>query len=62
MTLSWAPHSGNTEKQQERYCGRLKQFEDHREGGPVRQTALRSDGAVAHSGEGAFNGVGGPKG
>jgi hypothetical protein len=38
----------------------LKQFEDHRERGPVRQTALRSDGAVAHSGEGAFGGVGGP--
>jgi hypothetical protein len=38
----------------------LKQFEDHRERGPVRQTALRSDRAVAHSGEGAFNGVGGP--
>src|SRR6202171_3222461 len=25
----------------------LDQFEDHRERGPVRQTALRSDGAVA---------------
>src|SRR5436189_5847480 len=38
----------------------LKQFEDHCEGGPVGQAALRSDRAVAHSGEGAFNGVGGP--
>src|ERR1700688_3152480 len=39
----------------------LEQFEDHRERGPVRQTALRSDRAVAHSGEGAFDGVGGPQ-
>src|ERR1700730_18200409 len=36
----------------------LDQFEDHRERGPVRQTALRSDGAVAHGGEGALDGVG----
>src|ERR1700682_5433965 len=35
----------------------LDQFEDHRERGPVRQTALRSDGAVAHGGEGAFDGL-----
>src|ERR1700731_565252 len=39
----------------------LDQFEDHRERGPVRQTALRSDGAVAHGGEGAFDGVGRPQ-
>ena len=38
----------------------LDQFEDHRERGLVRQAALRSDGAVAHGGEGAFDGVGGP--
>ena len=36
----------------------LDQFEDHRERGAVRQAALRSDGAVAHRGEGAFDGVG----
>ena len=39
----------------------LEQFEDHRERGPVRQTALRSDRAVAHGGEGAFNGIGRPQ-
>src|ERR1700730_12624828 len=39
----------------------LDQFEDHRERGPVRQTALRSDCAVAHGGEGAFDGVGRPQ-
>src|SRR3981081_3347719 len=39
----------------------LDQFEDHRERGPVRQTALRSDGAVAHGGEGAFDGGGRPQ-
>src|SRR5947207_4827523 len=38
----------------------FQQFEDHRERGPVGQAALRSDRAVAHGGEGAFNGVGGP--
>jgi hypothetical protein len=36
----------------------LEQLEDHGERGPVGQTALRSDGAVAHGGEGAFNGIG----
>src|SRR5216683_6852139 len=36
----------------------LEQFEDHRERGPVRQTALRSDRTVAHSGEGVFVGLG----
>ena len=35
----------------------LEQLEDHGERGPVG-TALRSDGAVAHGGEGAFNGIG----
>jgi hypothetical protein len=35
----------------------FKQFEDHCERGPVGQTALRSDRAVAHRGEGAFNKV-----
>src|ERR1700750_117298 len=39
----------------------LDQFEDHGERGPVRQTTLRSDGAVAHGGEGAFDGVGRPQ-
>jgi len=39
----------------------LEQFEDHRERGPVRQTALRSDRVMAHSGEGAFDGFGGPQ-
>src|ERR1700687_5996355 len=39
----------------------LEQFEHHRERGPVRQTALRSDRAMAHGGEGAFDGVGGPQ-
>src|SRR5438552_17510969 len=39
----------------------LKQFEDHCEGGRVGQAALRSDRAVAHGGEGAFNGIGGPQ-
>src|SRR5437879_1771430 len=39
----------------------LKQFEDHCEGGRVGQAALRSDRAVAHSGEGAFNGIGSPQ-
>src|SRR5665647_202140 len=39
----------------------LEQFEDHCERGPVGQAALRSDRAVAHGGEGAFNGVGGPQ-
>src|SRR5882762_9045739 len=38
----------------------FQQFEDHRERGPVGQAALRSDRAVAHGGEGAFNGVSGP--
>src|SRR5438552_13778251 len=38
----------------------FQHFEDHRERGPVGQAALRSDRAVAHGGEGAFNGVGGP--
>ncbi len=36
----------------------LEQFEDHDERGPVRQTSLRSDGAVALVGEGAFDGLG----
>jgi class 3 adenylate cyclase len=39
----------------------LKQFEDHRECRLVGQAALRSDGAVAHGGEGAFDGVGRPQ-
>jgi hypothetical protein len=39
----------------------LEQFEDHCERGPVRQAALRSDGAVTHGGEGAFNGIGSPQ-
>jgi hypothetical protein len=39
----------------------LEQLEDHGERGPVGQTALRSDGAVAHGGEGAFNGIGSPQ-
>jgi hypothetical protein len=39
----------------------LDQFEDHRERGPVGQTALRSDRAVPHGGEGAFDGVGRPQ-
>jgi hypothetical protein len=39
----------------------LKQFEDHRERRPVGQATLRSDGAVAHGGEGAFNGIGRPQ-
>lgn len=39
----------------------LKQLEDHRERRPVGQAALRSDRAVAHGGEGAFNGIGGPQ-
>ena len=34
----------------------LKQFEGQR--GPVGQAALRSDRAVAHGSEGAFNGIG----
>src|SRR4051794_10144867 len=36
----------------------LEQFEDHRECRLVGQAALRSDGAVANGGEGAFDGVG----
>ncbi len=39
----------------------LEQFEAHCERGPVEQTALRSDYAVAHGGEGAFNGIGNPQ-
>ena len=39
----------------------LKQFEDHRERRPVGQATLRSDRAVAHGSEGAFNGVGRPQ-
>jgi hypothetical protein len=35
----------------------LDEFEDRRERGRVRQTALRSDGALAHGGEGAFDGA-----
>jgi hypothetical protein len=38
----------------------LEQFEDHRERRPVGQAPLRSDGAVAHGSEGAFNGIGRP--
>jgi hypothetical protein len=38
-----------------------EQFDDHCERGPVGQTALRSDRAVAHGGEGAFNGFGSPQ-
>jgi hypothetical protein len=36
----------------------LEQFECHRERGPVRQATLRSDRAMAHGGEGAFDGIG----
>jgi hypothetical protein len=39
----------------------LDQFEDHRERRPVGQASLRSDRAVAHGSEGAFNGIGGPQ-
>jgi hypothetical protein len=39
----------------------LDQFEDHRERGPVRQTALRPDGAVPQCGEGAYDWVGRPQ-
>src|SRR3954447_12618930 len=39
----------------------LEQFEDHRECRLVGQAALRSDGAVANGGEGAFDGVGRPQ-
>jgi hypothetical protein len=39
----------------------FEQFEDHCERGPVRQATLRSDRAVAHSGEGAFDGIGRPQ-
>src|ERR1700686_756482 len=39
----------------------LEQFEDHCERGPVGQAALRSDRAVAHGSEGAFNGIGRPQ-
>src|SRR5260370_5334083 len=35
----------------------LEQLEDHRERRPVGQASLRSDRAVAHGGEGAFNGI-----
>ena len=35
----------------------LEQFEDHSERRPVGQASLRSDRAVAHGSEGAFNGV-----
>jgi hypothetical protein len=38
----------------------LKQFEDHRERRFVGQASLRSDRAVAHGSEGAFNGIGRP--
>src|SRR6476620_11265381 len=38
----------------------LEQFEDHRERRPVGQAPLRSDRAVAHGSEGAFNGIGRP--
>ncbi|MGY2933191.1 hypothetical protein ACVWZ6_002793 [Bradyrhizobium sp. GM6.1] len=38
--------------------GGLEQFEDHRECRLVGEAALRSDGAVANGGEGAFDGVG----
>src|SRR5436190_13787069 len=36
----------------------LEQFEDHGERRPVGQATLRSDGAMAHGSEGAFNGIG----
>jgi hypothetical protein len=39
----------------------LEQFKDHRERCPVGQASLRSDRAVAHGSEGAFNGIGGPQ-
>src|ERR1700674_3245255 len=39
----------------------LEQLEDHRERRPVGQASLRSDRAVAHGSEGAFNGIGGPQ-
>ena len=39
----------------------LEQLEDHRKRRPVGQASLRSDRAVAHGGEGAFDGVGGPQ-
>jgi hypothetical protein len=39
----------------------LEQFEDHRERRPVGQAPLRSDRAVAHGGDGAFNGIGRPQ-
>src|SRR5215475_13606711 len=42
------------------FCAPSTSF-DHGERGPVRQTTLRSDGAVAHGGEGAFDGVGRPQ-
>ena len=35
----------------------VDQLEDHGERGPVREAALRADRAVAHGGEGAFDGV-----
>jgi hypothetical protein len=36
----------------------LEQFEGHRERRPIGQASLRSDRAVAHGSEGAFNGIG----
>src|ERR1700682_2567753 len=39
----------------------LEQFEDHRERCPVGQASLRSDRAMAHGSEGAFNGIGRPQ-
>ena len=43
------------------FLGALKQFEDHRERRFVGQSSLRSDRAVAHGSEGAFNGIGRPQ-
>src|SRR2546423_5483079 len=39
----------------------LEQLEDHRERRPVGQASLRSDRAVPHGSEGAFNGIGRPQ-
>ena len=36
----------------------FKQLEDHRERRPIGPATLRSDGAVAHGSEGAFNRIG----
>jgi hypothetical protein len=43
------------------FLGGFNELEDHRERGSVRQAALRSDRAVAHGCERAFDGIHGPQ-